>query len=78
MIPGTVVSLNDLDAAMPAGSTLYPRFFLFEQPFGRALASESVLAHVGYCRVRVALEDLVNHFERIAVPERPKRTRDRR
>jgi hypothetical protein len=76
VIPGTIVSLNDLDAAMPTGSTLYPRSFLFEQPFGHALASESVLTHVGYCRVRVALEDLVNHFDCIAVPKRPKRTRD--
>jgi hypothetical protein len=76
VIPGTIVSLNDLEAAIPAGSTFYPRFFLFEQPFGHVLASESVLTHVGYCRVGVTLEDLVNHFDSIAVPKRPKRTRD--
>jgi hypothetical protein len=76
VIPGAIVSLNDLDAAMPTGSTLYPRFFLFEQPFGHALASESVLTYVSHCRGRIAFENLVNHLDCIAVPKRLKRTRD--
>jgi hypothetical protein len=76
VIPGTIVSLDDLDTAMTAGSTFDPRFFLLEQPVGRALAREGVLTHVGYCRVRVAFKNLVNHFDRIAIPKRPKRARD--
>lgn len=57
MVPGTVISLDDLDGAMSANSALYPRFFLLEQLFGRDLSRGSVLTHVGHRHGRVAHEN---------------------
>lgn len=76
MVPGTVISLDDLGAAMSANRALYPSFFFVEQLFGRALLRGSVLTHVGHGRVGVTCENLVDHFDRVAVLQCLERVRD--
>jgi hypothetical protein len=76
VVPGTIISLDDLGASMSANRALYPSFFFVEQFSGRALLHGSVLTHVGHGRVGVACENLVDHFDRVAVFQCLERVRD--
>ena len=68
MVPRTIASPDDLYAAMPANSTLYPGFCLLELPFRRFPLDGSVLAYVyvSHARGGIECENLVDDFDRVA------------
>lgn len=76
MIPVAIISLDNLDTAVSANGTLYSRFFFVEQLLGCAVSFESVLTHVSQRRGGIAPENLIDHFDRVAVLQRLKRARD--
>lgn len=58
---------------MPADSTLYPGFCFLELCFRSFSLDGSVLAYVSCGRGRIERENLIDHFDRVAVLEQLQR-----
>ena len=79
MVPRAVISPDDRDLAMPAGPAFCARFGPFG-PFGKSLLrlplNGGMLAYFTGGRCRVEFQDLINHFDRVAVLHQVRRAED--